>query len=91
MYIEEGYPAGEMKHGPIALIDEFMPVVVIAPASDPNYPKLRSNIEEVLARKGSVIAITEEGFDGLDECEYVLKVRPRTLTLTLTLTLSLRL
>jgi len=46
----EGYPAAEMKHGPIALIDEFMPVVVIAPRSDPNYQKLASNIEEVLAR-----------------------------------------
>merc|ERR1712176_1681300 len=49
----EGYPAAEMKHGPIALIDEFMPVVVIAPRSDPNYEKLQSNIEEVLARGGS--------------------------------------
>ena len=42
--------------------------------SDPNYEKLRSNIEEVLARKGSVIAITEEGNDDLDDCEYVIKV-----------------
>jgi hypothetical protein len=41
------YPAAEMKHGPIALIDEFMPVVIIAPRSDPNYRKLVSNIEEV--------------------------------------------
>jgi fructoselysine-6-P-deglycase FrlB-like protein len=55
----EGYPAAEMKHGPIALIDQFMPVVIIAPRSDPNYLKLLSNIEEVLARGGSVIAITE--------------------------------
>ena len=66
-----------MKHGPIALIDQFMPVVVIAPRSDPNYMKLQSNIEEVLARGGSVIAITEEGNDELDgECECVLKVPP---------------
>jgi len=74
----EGYPAAEMKHGPIALIDQFMPVVVIAPTSDPNYLKLQSNIEEVLARGGSVIAITEEGNDELDaKCECVVKV-PRT-------------
>lgn len=64
-----------MKHGPIALIDQFMPVVVIAPTSDPNYLKLQSNIEEVLARGGNVIAITEEGNDELDErCECVVKV-----------------
>merc|ERR1711967_114647 len=55
----EGYPAAEMKHGPIALIDEFMPVVFIAPKGDPTYDKVVSNIEEVLARKGSIIAITE--------------------------------
>jgi glucosamine--fructose-6-phosphate aminotransferase (isomerizing) len=74
----EGYPAAEMKHGPIALIDPFMPVVVIAPASDPNYAKLLSNIQEVLARGGAVIAITEEGNDDLDAtCECVIKV-PKT-------------
>ena len=72
------YPAGEMKHGPIALIDQFMPVVVIAPRSDPNYLKLQSNIQEVLARGGTVIAITEEGNDDLDgTCEFVIKV-PQT-------------
>ena len=71
----EGYPAAEMKHGPIALIDQFMPVVVIAPRSDPNYLKLQSNIQEVLARGGAVIAITEEGNDDLDDaCECVIKV-----------------
>mmetsp|Transcript_6609 Transcript_6609/g.14424 ORF Transcript_6609/g.14424 Transcript_6609/m.14424 type:complete len:637 (+) Transcript_6609:376-2286(+) len=74
----EGYPAAEMKHGPIALIDEFMPVVIIAPRSDPNYLKLKSNIEEVLARGGSVIAITEEDNEDLDSrCECVIRV-PRT-------------
>ena len=74
----EGYPAAEMKHGPIALIDQFMPVVVIAPRSDPNYLKLQSNIQEVLARGGTVIAITEEGNDDLDgTCEFVIKV-PQT-------------
>lgn len=45
--LPQRYPAAEMKHGPIALIDEFMPVVIIAPRSDPNYRKLVSNIEEV--------------------------------------------
>ena len=74
----EGYPAAEMKHGPIALIDQFMPVVVIAPRSDPNYLKMVSNIEEVLARGGNVIVITEEGNDELDaRCECVVKV-PQT-------------
>ncbi len=53
----EGYPAGEMKHGPIALIDEKLPVVVIAP-KDRVYEKMVSNIEEVKARKGKVIAVT---------------------------------
>merc|ERR1719230_1464765 len=69
----EGYPAAEMKHGPIALIDTFMPVVVIAPRNDPNYLKLQSNIEEVLARGGSVIAIADEGNHSLDDkCEYII-------------------
>ncbi|KAL1504891.1 hypothetical protein AB1Y20_008661 [Prymnesium parvum] len=70
----EGYPAAEMKHGPIALIDQFMPVVVIAPKSDPNYHKLQSNIEEVLARGGAVIAITEDDNHDLDNCDYVIRV-----------------
>jgi len=56
----EGYPAAEMKHGPIALIDEKMPVVVIAP-NDDSYEKIVSNIQEVKARKGVVIAIVTEG------------------------------
>jgi glutamine---fructose-6-phosphate transaminase (isomerizing) len=58
----EGYPAGEMKHGPIALIDEKMPVVTIAP-SDHVYEKMLGNIQEVKARGGSVIAITTAGDD----------------------------
>jgi glucosamine--fructose-6-phosphate aminotransferase (isomerizing) len=53
----EGYPAGEMKHGPIALIDENMPVVVLAPKSQ-THEKILSNIEEVRARDGKVIALT---------------------------------
>lgn len=56
----EGYPAAEMKHGPIALIDEDMPVVVIA-TRDSSYDKIVSNIQEVKARKGVVIAIVTEG------------------------------
>jgi glutamine---fructose-6-phosphate transaminase (isomerizing) len=58
----EGYPAGEMKHGPIALIDEKMPVVAIAPR-DHVYEKMLGNIQEVKARSGSVIALTTEGDD----------------------------
>lgn len=56
----EGYDAGEMKHGPIALIDEDMPVVVIAPR-DPEYDRVVGNIEEVKARKGKIIAVVTEG------------------------------
>jgi glutamine---fructose-6-phosphate transaminase (isomerizing) len=56
----EGYPAAEMKHGPIALIDEEMPVVVIA-TKGANYEKVVSNIQEVKARKGIIIAVVTEG------------------------------
>ena len=56
----EGYPAAEMKHGPIALIDENMPVVCVAP-QDPVYAKVVSNMQEVKARGGRLIAITSEG------------------------------
>jgi len=56
----EGYPAAEMKHGPIALIDEKMPVVVLA-TKDKSYEKIVSNIQEVKARKGVVIAVVNEG------------------------------
>lgn len=58
----EGYPAAEMKHGPIALIDEDMPVIFIA-TRDNSYSKVLSNIEEVRSRKGKVIAIANEGDD----------------------------
>jgi len=58
----EGYPAGEMKHGPIALIDKDMPVVVIAPR-DPWYEKMFSQIEQAKARGGIVIAVATEGDD----------------------------
>jgi glucosamine--fructose-6-phosphate aminotransferase (isomerizing) len=56
----EGYPAAEMKHGPIALIDEEMPVVFIA-TRDSSYDKVVSNIQEVKARKGRVIAVVTKG------------------------------
>ena len=60
----EGYPAGEMKHGPIALIDERMPVVTIAP-HDHVFEKMIGNMQEVKARGGSVIALTTRGDDKL--------------------------
>ncbi len=60
----EGYAAGEMKHGPIALVDDNLPVVVVAP-HDAYYEKIVSNIQEVKARKGNVIAIVTEGDEGL--------------------------
>jgi glutamine---fructose-6-phosphate transaminase (isomerizing) len=74
----EGYPAAEMKHGPIALIDENMPVVVVA-TKDDTYEKIVSNIQEIKARKGKVIAIVTEG-DGIisQMADYVLEV-PETL------------
>ena len=70
----EGYPAAEMKHGPIALIDENMPVVVIAPEGR-LYSKIMSNIEEVKARKGKIIVITTNGLEnGFDEVINIPKV-----------------
>ena len=70
----EGYPAGEMKHGPIALIDENLPVVVLAPQS-PTFDKIMSNIEEVAARRGRVIALTEaENHQVRDKVETVIPV-----------------
>jgi glucosamine--fructose-6-phosphate aminotransferase (isomerizing) len=56
----EGYASGEMKHGPIALIDEHMPVVVIAPRG-PGYDKVMSNLQEVKAREGKIIAVATRG------------------------------
>ena len=56
----EGYAAGEMKHGPIALIDESMPVVVVCPR-DAHYEKTISNMQEVKAREGQLIAVCTEG------------------------------
>ncbi len=62
----EGYAAGEMKHGPIALVDDNLPVVVVAP-QDEYYEKVVSNIQEVKARKGNVIAIVTQGDTALQE------------------------
>ena len=61
----EGYPAGEMKHGPIALIDERMPTVAIA-ILDEVREKMRSNIEQLRARRGPVIALVSRGDTSLD-------------------------
>ncbi|GAB5538363.1 MAG: glutamine--fructose-6-phosphate transaminase (isomerizing) [Salibacteraceae bacterium] len=70
----EGYPAAEMKHGPIALIDEDMPVVVIA-TKGPSYEKVVSNIQEVKARKGVVIAIVTEGDEQVKEmADYTIEI-----------------
>ena len=70
----EGYPAGEMKHGPIALIDEDMPVVVIAPR-DPWYEKMFSQIEQAKARGGIVVAVATQGDDRIAEiADHVLWV-----------------
>lgn len=72
----EGYPAAEMKHGPIALIDENMPVVVIAPKNG-QYEKVVSNIEEVKARAGKIIAIVNEGDTGLKGiADHIVEVAP---------------
>lgn len=74
----EGYPAAEMKHGPIALIDEDMPVVVLAPR-DPIYSKVVSNIEEVKARAGRIIAIVSDDAPELQgKVDHMIKV-PHTL------------
>jgi glucosamine--fructose-6-phosphate aminotransferase (isomerizing) len=70
----EGYPAAEMKHGPIALIDENMPVVVIA-TKDSSYEKVVSNIQEVKARKGRIIAVVTEGDQVIPAmAEFVIEV-----------------
>jgi len=70
----EGYPAAEMKHGPIALIDEEMPVVVVA-TNQSVYEKIISNIEEVKARKGKIIAIVTEGDEIVKNiADYVIEI-----------------
>ncbi len=86
----EGYAAGEMKHGPIALIDEEMPVVVVAPR-DAHYEKTMSNMHEVRARDGQVIAIVSKGdtdISGVDTIE-VPHVAPEIMPLITVLPLQL--
>jgi glutamine---fructose-6-phosphate transaminase (isomerizing) len=74
----EGYPAAEMKHGPIALIDEQMPVVIIAP-KDAVYDKVRSNIDEVKARGGCIIGvISEDDHDLINVVDHAITI-PRTI------------
>jgi len=82
----EGYPAAEMKHGPIALIDENMPVVVIAPHDD-SYEKIVSNIQEVKARGGIVIAVVNKGDKIISEiADHVFEVPSTVLALAPLLT-----
>ena len=70
----EGYPAAEMKHGPIALIDEKMPVIIVA-TKDKSYEKIVSNIQEVKARKGIIIAIVTEGDETISKmADHVIEV-----------------
>jgi len=74
----EGYPAAEMKHGPIALIDDMMPVAVIA-VKDAAYEKVMSNIHEVKARRGRVLAIATEGDNEIRTvADWVLEIPPVT-------------
>ncbi|MFP4439159.1 MAG: glutamine--fructose-6-phosphate transaminase (isomerizing) [Chloroflexaceae bacterium] len=82
----EGYPAGEMKHGPIALIDDMLPVLCIAPR-DGIYAKMLSNIEQVKARGGHVIAIASEGDTLLpDKVDHVIHIPETSPLLTPVLT-----
>ncbi|PYR34778.1 MAG: glutamine--fructose-6-phosphate aminotransferase, partial [Acidobacteria bacterium] len=82
----EGYPAGEMKHGPIALIDEQMPVVAIAPR-DAVFEKMLGNMQEAKARGGSVIALTTQGDRTIQSIldakrDYIIQVPPSPELLT---------
>lgn len=74
----EGYPAGEMKHGPIALIDEKLPVVCVIP-NDRYYEKMFSNIQEVKARKGKVISVATEGDKQIENVSDEVIYIPETL------------
>jgi glucosamine--fructose-6-phosphate aminotransferase (isomerizing) len=72
----EGYPAGEMKHGPIALIGEEMPVVVLLP-KDRSFPKTMGNLREVEARGGKIIALTQKGADAVRALAYHTLIVPK--------------
>ncbi len=83
----EGYPAAEMKHGPIALVDENMPVVFIA-TKDSTYEKILSNIQEIKARKGRIIAIASENDNSIESLvDYVIKIPDTIRMLTPILTI----
>ncbi|MGG5209918.1 glutamine--fructose-6-phosphate transaminase (isomerizing) [Chryseobacterium sp. MIQD13] len=70
----EGYPAAEMKHGPIALIDENMPIVIIAPKKG-HYDKIVSNVQEIKARKGKIIAVVNKGDQQVSSmADYVIEI-----------------
>ena len=70
----EGYPAAEMKHGPIALIDENMPIVIIAPKKG-HYDKIVSNVQEIKARKGQVIAVVHKGDEQVSSmADYIIEI-----------------
>ncbi len=88
----EGYPAAEMKHGPIALIDEKMPVVFLAP-HDKTFEKVLSNIQEVKARRGRIITVTDKKTSELERIsDYVIEVpssHPRTFSIVASVPLQL--
>ena len=88
----EGYPAAEMKHGPIALIDEKMPVVFLAPHDD-TYEKVFSNIQEVKARKGVIITVTDKRSEDLEKIsDYIIDVpttHPKVFPLLASISLQL--
>jgi glucosamine--fructose-6-phosphate aminotransferase (isomerizing) len=88
----EGYPAAEMKHGPIALIDEKMPVVFLAP-HDETYEKVFSNIQEVKARKGVIITVTDKRTEDLEKISnYIIDVpttHPKVFPLLASISLQL--
>lgn len=88
----EGYPAGEMKHGPIALIDEELPVVILAP-KDNLHEKISSNIQEVKTRGGKIILITNDADDAVcsisDRCIFVPKTNRYLTTVLMTVPVQL--
>jgi len=88
----EGYPAGEMKHGPIALIDEELPVVVLVPKNN-LYEKINSNIQEVKSRGGKVISITNDAHDEVcaisDKCIFVSETNPYLTTVLMAVPMQL--
>ena len=73
----EGYPAGEMKHGPIALIDEKMPVVALMP-KDPHFEKMCGNVNEARSREGKIIAITTEGEKSVNDLAHEILYIPNS-------------